>query len=398
MTSESVVKKEKSGASPNEPKARPAFAQRVWLLLIHLLELLLPVVLSFAAFGYLFASFNLWQYERTLIVVLFGVAVCAVALLLSVFFDRFLEGVRRGYYKKGLKLGKGANSRMIKMALGGLLIPIAVVLASNLAPLPASLGVKAANAMDYLAAVSARAVVTAPPDAVGQLAQQSENVGTKILSIQVLQGFKSAEGLSQLMHIAAKDSMAIQDGGTRAALQKAIATYGADAKEPLLLLFKSIPADANQAGASSADLYTRYFGQSFEGLKQEINLSTTDEAEKQQRLAQLEASQAKLQQDLAVLEDTPAAGGNAQLDFVMQTLLALNLKKDDSLLAFAKATAADPQYSALVRGDALLLAAQLGSQTELDWLYAYVNSQDALLQTRALQAIVKLQEKLAAGK
>jgi hypothetical protein len=245
--------------------------------------------------------------------------------------------------------------------------------------------------MQYLITSAEKPVVTAPPEAIGRLAIQSQNPATKILSIQVLAGFRSEEALAQLMRITREDPLALQDGGSRTALQQAIASYGLTAKQPLLSLFGSIPPGETQPSGFPDDLFERYFSQSFAGLAQEIIDTTTDGTERQESLSQLETAQAQLAQALSTLEANQPDSGNTRLDFVLQTFMLFDGQQDTDLLAFAKSTADDTRYSALVRGNALVLIAKFGDQSEVENLYRYLASEEPFIQTRALQAILILQ-------
>jgi hypothetical protein len=389
MTLESKDRKSKPEATRSESKfsIRAALA----LLGIMFLELLLPVILAGAAVWFLFVYAYLWQYDRTLMLVLFGVLVTIIALPLSIMIDRLLEGIRSGYYPRGAKIGKGANARMLKMAMGGMLIPISLLIAASLVALPANILPQPMTAMQYLITTAERPVVTAPPEEIGRLAIQSRNPSTKILSIQVLEGFRSEEALEQLMRIAMEDPLALQDGSIRTALQKAIASYGVTAKEPLLTLFRSIPPGETQSSGFPDDLYDRYFSQSFAGVAQEIIDATPDEAERQNTLSQLEAAQSQLEQALSTLEGNQLTSGDQRLDFVLQTLMLFDVQQDNDLLVFAKSTADDTRYSPLVRGNALLLIAKFGDQSEFENLFSYLASEERFIQTRALQAILILQ-------
>jgi hypothetical protein len=96
--------------------------------------------------------------------------------------------------------------------------------------------------------------------------------------------------------------------------------------------------------------------------------------------------------DLRV-ERLTAASGDLRLDLVLRTFLSMNFSWDSDLLHFAKAVVADASYPAAVRGDALLLIGKLGSSDEFAVLYTYLKTDNRLLQSRALEAIIALQAK-----
>jgi hypothetical protein len=71
----------------------------------------------------------------------------------------------------------------------------------------------------------------------------------------------------------------------------------------------------------------------------------------------------------------------------------MNLSQDADLLHFAKTVAADVSYPGTVRGDALLLIGKLGGTDELTVLCSHLQTNNRLLQVRALEAIIALQSK-----
>jgi HEAT repeat protein len=304
-------------------------------------------------------------------------------------FDRLLAPLRRRYHKRGVGFGKSAPARTFKKFLGGLLIPIGLAAAASQVVLSTPLG--ATTGIAYLKTVSTRLSPSAPPTEIAELALRSQDAPTKILAIQALGSLRTPEALTQLVRIADTDPRALRDGGSRYALRQAIASYGETAIEPLLEFFRSLPAEDSLPGSLPDGVFERYFASGFAGLMEEARLSGVDEA----GLAQIEASQAQLEASLAGLGMEQPAGGGAdpqgRQDFVIQTLLAMDLREQADLLRFARATAADPAFSGQVRGDALLLLAQLGEQKDLDGLYAFLESEDPVLRMRALQAITAFQ-------
>ncbi len=329
--------------------------------------------------------------------VLFAVALVAISLLLSIVFDTLTAPLRKSSRKQGLRFYSDPRTRVVKIALGGLLLPLAVFAAANLVTLPAR-----GQVMNLIISASAPVVRLTPSDEVGLLALQSENPATKQLSIQVLQGLRSPEGLGQLMRLVNEDPAALQDAGVADALAKAIASYGLQAKDPLLVAFQSVdPAtlSGSDSASLSGDLYERYFSRSFESMQAEVNASTADAAQREARLAQLQAAEAQLKTTLGEVgssgESAGTAPGDLRPDFVLRTFLAMELQQDPDLLTLARNTAADKRYSSAVRGDALLLVGKLGDKDSLNVLFPYLKETDELIQARALQAIAALQDKLA---
>jgi hypothetical protein len=378
---------------PAPKKARVTFGTLITALVLFLLELILPVLVAGGLIWYLFATYNLWGLDRTMALILFGAAVVILALVLSVLLDSILTIFRNNLYRHGSRVGSGATTRMIKMALAGVVIPTALVIAANQAILPNN-----TIPMNLLIALAQKPLVSTPPAEIGSIAMKSENPATKILSIQVLEGFHSPEALAQLVQIAGSDTAALQDAGVSQALSKAIAAYGLSAKKSLLGIFAKVdPLQAGKASGVNSGLFQRYFSNSFDSLKAEITLEIADPADREARLARIQAAQAELSTAMRQVEETvpSASSSDPRPAFVLNTLLAMDITADKDLLAFAKDTAANTHYSSQVRGDALLLIAKLGDKTDLDGLFLYLKGGDDLLQSRCLQAIFTLQEKLS---
>ncbi len=378
----------KEGKAP-----RPPIGMTLAVLGLLILEVLLPVLLAAGIVGFLFYNFEVWKLDRTLALVLFGAAVVVLSLALSVLGDGLFASIHRTYRKLGVKMGSSANARMAKMAIGGVLIPLAIVIAANFVPVPAQ-----GTAMNVLITLSQKPVMVAPPQEIASLAIQNSNPAIKVLSIQVLGAFRSPEALTQLVRIVNEDPAALSNGDVRANLIKSISSYGNDAKAPLLALFRGITPGAGSAGQVNGlgtDFYSRYFVGSFDSLKKEITDSSANMSDRSARLAQIETAQTQLQDQLKSLDESALAhdGGDLRLDFVIDALQATPIKQDADLLNFARTTAVDGRYSSQVRGDALLLIAKWGDQKDMDGLYPFLHVSDPFLQMRALQAINTLQTK-----
>lgn len=376
-----------------ERKPRPTLGAVLSALGLLLVEVILPVLAAGGTVWYLFSTFNLWALDRTLALVLFGIAVFLLALIVSVVIDTLLSVVYGSFRRQGVRFSSAPVARVIKLAIGGVILPIGLIVAANLVPIP-SYG----TGMELLIDLAKKPLALTPPGVVGTLAQNSQNTGTKILSIEVLQGIGSSDALNQLINLAVNDRSALSDAGTSLALSKAIAAYKADAKAPLINLFNSIdPAKAGASAGVNSQLYERYFSHSFDSLQTEIALDVPDPADRDAKLAQVQAAQAALKTALTGVEESiPAASsGDPRLDFVLRTFQAMDLSQEKDILAFTKTVAADARYSSQVRGDALLLVAKLGDKNDIDGLFSYLKGSDDLLQMRALQAIYQLQDKIS---
>lgn len=377
------------------PKSRPSVSVVLSAIVSLLIEIILPALVAGGVLLWLFGGYNFWQIGRTTALVIFAIVLVVVSLLFAVVLDSVTTPLRNSKRMKSVAFARDPRLRLVKLALGGLLLPLLLFGAANLMPYSTH-----GTAMNYLIALAVPPVKLTPPDEVGAIAMRAENPATKQLSIQVLQGFQSPQALNQLVRLANEDGSALADPAVAEALSKAIAAYGVTARDPLLAIFRSIdPQQTGGASTVAGDLFDRYFGQSFESLKIEVTNNTLDPIAREAQLAQIQAAQAQLKSALTDVRYTPlrAGGSDPRPDFVLQVFLAMDLKQDADLLNFARDTAVDPRYSSQVRGDALLLIAKLGEQKDLELLYGQLKSSDELLLSRALQAISALQTRLAAG-
>jgi hypothetical protein len=271
------------------------------------------------------------------------------------------------------------------------LLPLGVFAAANLVTLPAG-----GTGIDLVIRASRPVTPVTPASQIGDLVIQSTNPSAKVLGIQALQGFHSSEALDQLVRVANQGKDVLNDAAVSSALSQAIAAYGVDAKVPLLEMFNKVePGASAGAAVSGEDLYTRYFAPSFESLKTELKAQTADSTAQETRAAQVDAAAAQLKRSLSDMQAQAltSSGGDLRQDFVLRTFLAMNLTQDADLLSFAKTLAADVARPASLRGSALLLIGKLGGKDDYAVLYTYLDTGNALLQSRALQAILELQSK-----
>ncbi len=80
---------------------------------------------------FLFRNFNLWHLNRTLALVLFAVALVAISFVLGILLDAISASMRKGYRKQGVKFGSGPRIRLVKFALGWVVLPLALFTTGN---------------------------------------------------------------------------------------------------------------------------------------------------------------------------------------------------------------------------------------------------------------------------
>ena len=126
MAPESVESKPAQPTPLTQKEAGPAKGGFLPSLGLLTLEIILPAVLSGGALWFLFRNFNLWQLNRTLALVLFALALVVMSSMFGIFLDTVTSKKRKGYRKRGVKFGTGEFTRLVKLALGGVLLPLAL--------------------------------------------------------------------------------------------------------------------------------------------------------------------------------------------------------------------------------------------------------------------------------
>jgi hypothetical protein len=389
MAPESTESKPSQPTPPAKKKTGPAARAFLSSLGLLILEIILPAVLSAGALWFLFRNFNLWHMNRTLALVLFAVALVAISFVLGILFDAISPSMRKVYRKQGVKFGSGPRIRLVKFALGWVVLPLALFTAAILVNLPSG-----GTAMNYFIRTSQALEQTTLAEQIAFLVIKTGNPSTKTLGIQALAGFHSPAGLGQLVRILNEGSDSLRDARVSEALSKAIASYGVQAKAPLLDAFIRVdPTLRSKSTGLHDDLFSRYFAGSFDSLRNEVKGQNPDPGNQEAQLAEVDAAEAELKKSLADMRGRllKAESGDPRLDFVLRTFLGMKLSQDADLLQFAKTVAADARYPAGLRGSALLLIGKLGGKDEFAVLYTYLQTDNEILQERALGAIAELQ-------
>ena len=293
-----------------------------------------------------------WNLHSPLGLGIFGFLLVALSSFLSLRLDAFtLEGRRRSG-KRRLFNRAGARPRLVKLVLGGLVIPIAALGAADRLELPNHQTPLA------LASLAIRSKLAKPE--VGRAARlgdavlRARSASAKVQGILALQAMASVEAADQLLRILSDDPTALSDVSEYRALSTAVAANGVACKKDLLQRFSAVPLSARRSATAPPD-------DTFES-------------------------------------DSPPVQGGARLpSFILQTFIQMAVKEDADLLEFAHRTAADDGWSESVRGQALELTAALGGKDDLDGLFAYLESPSPLLQAHALRAIAALQSRLSAA-
>jgi hypothetical protein len=385
----------RSDDSPaDEPRPAPTSERRTLGLLGLLIELVLPVALS-AAFLLAMAGYTRrWDLHTPLGLAAFGALLVVLSLVVSLRVDAYTLRRREEMGRRQLLNRADPRSRLVKLVLGGVVIPVAAFAAANLV----ELGSHQTPMMMAVRLRLARPEVDRP-ERLAEAVLRAPSAASKVQGILALQATGSPESLDQLLRILSDDPALLQEGSEYQALARALASYGAQARPKLLQRVSEVSPEARRVAAGPpGELFERYFSAGFAGLESEIDGRSADPAARAAELARIQAAQAELKQVLGRIEsDTRPVRGGGVPSLVMQAFLEMDLKQDAEVLAFARQTAADDAWAVPVRGQALLLIAKLGGREDLDALYGFLDSPSALLQARAMQAIAALQSRLSAA-
>jgi hypothetical protein len=390
-----------SAAQPSEdspaPEPRPAATPegRTLGLLGLLIELVLPVALSAALLLAMAGYTRHWDLHTPFGLAAFGALLVAVSLFVSLRVDGYTLRRREERGSRQLLNRADPRSRLVKLVMGGVVIPVAAFAAANLVELrnhqtPMTMAVRLRLA---------RPEVDRPVQ-LADAVLRAQSPAAKVQGILALQATGSPESLDQLLRILSDDAALSKNGSEYQALARALASYGAQAKPGLLRRFVLVSAEGHRAAAAPpGDLFERYFSADFAGLQGEIDGRGPDPAARVAKLERIQAAQAELRQALSQIEDDtrPVPGGGSVPSLIIQAFLEMGLKQDADILALARQIAADDGWADPVRGQALLLIAKFGAAEDLDALYGYLESPSPVLQARAMQAIAALQSRLAAG-
>ena len=386
----------------DDREERPTPGGRTVGLVGLLVELVLPVAVSAAILLTLAGYISHWNLRTGMGLGVFATLLVTLSLLLSLRLDMFTLGRRRRRGTRRLFNRADPVSRFVKLALGGVVIPIAAFVAATRVELPnhqtpmsMAVGLRLSKSDSHA-------------EQLGNAVLRAGSPAVKVQGIVALQALGSPEALDQLLRILREDGAALAGGSESQSLSKALASYGVQARTALVQqLEQTGPEARREAAAAPGDLFDRYFAVDFAGLKREMERGDPDPKSRAERAERLQVAQAELEQALRRLEADarveaetdarPAAARRRLPSFVMQTFLEMGLKQDAELLSFARQAAADATWSDAVRGQALLLVAKLGGKDDLEGLYGYLDSPSALLQARAAQAIAELQSRLSAA-
>jgi hypothetical protein len=356
-----------------------------------LVELVLPTALAGALLLVAASHLPLWDLRTTPGLVVFGVLLVAASVFLSIKVDGLTLARRRKAGASQLLNRAGPWSRLVKFILAGVVIPVAALVAANRVELP---GHRTPMALAIAASAPAPEISgERQPAAV----LRASDPAAKVEGIRALRAAATPAALEELLRIADVDPAALTGGPVSLALARALASFGAQAAPKLLQRLAEFGPAARKAAAAPGGLFERCLSPGFDAAKHEVNARPLDPAARAAVLARLQASEDAAESALRTAEPGGAASGERSglPALVMQALLAMNVKQDAGVLAFARATAADAGWSDGVRGEALLLVAKLGGKDDLPGLFAFLDDPSALVRARAMQAIAELEEKLA---
>ncbi len=357
-----------------------------------LIELLLPTALAAALLLVAASHLAFWDLRSSAGLVVFGVLLVAASLFASFRLDLFTLAGRRRRGKRQILNRAGAWPRLVKFVLGGVVIPLAALVAANRIELPD-------HRTPMTIALEGR--LTAPAlsgaERIGNAVVRAATSAARVEGVRALQAMDSGESLDQLSRILAADPAATRDGAEYAALVKALAAAGERARPRLLELLRSVPAGRRGAAlAAPGTLFERHFSAALEAAKADVERRASDPAAGASAAARVRSAGDDLRRALDGVEtELRPAGASGMPALAMDALLAMSAPADTETLAFARATAADASWSDAVRGKAMQLVAKLGGEGDLEALYAALDSPSPALRESALRAVADLQAKTA---
>lgn len=315
----------------------------------------------------------------------------ALSLVLSARLDTWTLGRRRR--RRPWLNRPGPATRLTKLVVGGLLVPLGALLAATLIELP-NHRTAMSLANDWRLA---RTAVLTREARLGDAVLRVSDPAAKAQGIRALQAAGSAEALEQLLRILRQDKTALTSGSESRSLSTALASYGPKATPGLLRVLSEgrngVPREATPARRSTFDAY---FATAFEELARELPNRVPDPAALTEVRSNVDRAQDDLMRALQRLDaDVLSSQDRSLAGFVLGTFLQMGAKQDAELLAFARGACADRSWTDPVRGQALLLIGKLGDKGELDTLYGFIEDPSPVIQARALQAIADLEAKLA---
>jgi hypothetical protein len=334
-----------------------------------------------------------WNLRTTLGLGVFGLLLVVIALALSIKLDSLTLARRQRRGRRLILNRPGAYARLVKFILGGVLVPVAVLLAANRITLP---GQK--TPMELAIEAGTATPVASDTERLAAAVLRAGAAPTKVAGIAALQAVHTPEALEQLLRILGDDPEALRDDEVRVALTKALASFGATAVPQLAERLNGIATGERRTAAEApGDLFERCFAAPFAALAAEVAASEADAAARADASARLQAAAAELRRAVVEVNASalPAPAATALPAFLMGVFLAMELRHDAALLELGRSVAADAGWSDAVRGQALLLIAKVGGQSDLAVLYAHLDDRGPLLPLRALQAIAALQTRLA---
>jgi len=374
-----VIPQKRNSTMQNAPAAAASF----------LLEVMVPTVVALILLYVLSGTANLWSLDRNLALIIAIVFLVVGCLILSYVIDTFLRGVRRTPPLTGKKRAAQYRLRLVKYVLGGLIIPLGLMAAANFSQLPGG-----GSLMDYYIRTIQNRLTTTPTSQIGDAVLGSDNPATKIQGMKALEAIHSKDALDQLLRLLSSDPSVLKDAGEYEVLSRAVAFYGLDAKLKLLDIFGKLPpSDSKSSTLGGDDLYARYFSLPLTALRGEISAQTIDSATRQAQLAKVDGLVSTMKTDLAEIQSPGPGAGYTIQDFILDTLMQMDMKSDGDLKNFGKLTAANSAYPDDIRGKAILIIARFGEKVDMGLLYPYLDSNNDFLKAKALEGITNLQLK-----
>lgn len=322
----------------------------------------------------------------------FAIGVPVIAFVVSVGLRVVADWRQRQARTKPAKPEKKGR-RLLTSVIGGILIPVLVSSVVSWARVSGHstlftivLGAMKAREEDTFVASIGSAIVSA------------ESYETKVQGVYTLAAVRTSASLDELFRVIEQDPVALSDGRFYSSMSEALAFYGSDSRDRLILMLRN--RDDMNSSASiwpAPGLHRKYFEGSFDELRSDVERAALDAADREAQLLRIDEAEVQIRVAMQEIESAQSLveRGDPILDFVLDTFLLMEEIEDyREIYILSKTIAADPTHLPGTRSRAILLVGKLGSEADLNVLVQYLRNEDESTRATALRAIRNLHQRL----
>lgn len=352
-----------------------------------LIEFTIPVFVGFIGWYLLADVLALWRLNRFLILLIFLTVVPGISLVANIALRAFIDWSKQTFKQDQRKPGT-KGGRLLKTIIAGIIIPIVLSIAANLIPV--------SKDEDTFLTLALRRMMFSDDypfiPTIGEVIITANSNETKLEGLKTLDIIHTDLVLDEFFKIFDKDRSSLKDYDIYEEMRDGIASYDVEARDRLLQLFFQSDEFAGETPRGlSPNLYEKFFEQSFNRFREEIENNVLDPQTRNHQLLLLDQVEVEMRSVLSEIERDKifGEGGDPTLDFVLDTFIAMKRIEDDTELYFlAKNVAIDHTYATGTRARAILLLAKLGDRDDFPLLVSVLESnEDEILKQAALKGI-----------